>query len=162
MNLARVRAWDWLVGLLGIALIALMGIDWYEFPEGGRSAYDAFAITDVLLVVLGLIAASVVVVTAAAARPARPLAPLAVTAAAGVLLTLLVGYRLLNQPGRNADVGIAAGGWLGLACMLALVYVAYRALRDQRAPGLEPTPEPQRMPAPQLVEPAHEPPSSPT
>lgn len=148
MSFERVRGWDWVVGVLGVGLIALLSVDWYELPQGTASGFDSFALTDLLLGLLGVLAVMVVVVTAGASRPAVPLPVLVLTVTLSVLMTLVVVVRLVNPPGRNADASLQAGAWLGLVCVLALVLASYRALRDERAPGVQPGPEPERQPVP--------------
>lgn len=158
MRFERVRGWDWVVGVLGVGLIALLGLDWYELPQGTASGFDSFALTDLLLGLLGVLAILVVVVTAAANRPAVPLPALVLTVTLSVLMTLVVAVRLVNPPGRNADASLEVGAWLGLLCALALVLASYRALRDERAPGVEPGPEPERQPVPPPARAPAEPP----
>jgi hypothetical protein len=51
--------------------------------------------------------------------------------------------------------------WVGVLVTLALGILAWRTIRDERAPGLKPAPAPQRMPAPPANAPA-EPTAEPT
>jgi hypothetical protein len=162
MSFERVRIWDWVTGVLGVALIAILRLDWYERPEGGASAFEAFRVIDVLLLALGFLAILVVVVTAAAKRPAVPLPALVLTFTLALLMTLTLLVRTLSPPGRDADVSLSLGAWLGLACVVALTFASYRAMRDESAPAVEPGPPPERQPVPPPTAPAHEPPAAAT
>jgi hypothetical protein len=123
---------------------------------------------------LGALAAiAVVFVTAAQASPALPLALESLVALYGMLMLVLVIFRLADPPDvsflesmagaatreRVEDIDRAAGAWLGLAAVLGIVVGAFVAIRDERrSPAGRPTdlsgvpvsspPEVESLPAP--------------
>jgi hypothetical protein len=158
LSLRRVRPWDWVAALVGIALQAVLGAEWYGTPDGGVSGWSAFAITDVLIALAALSAILLPLVVARFTAPAIPVAWTVIATALTFLVLLLLLYRLVNQPGPNDETSVSAGAWIGAGLMVALLYSLYRSLRDQRMPAVPGAPEPQRMPAPARVDPGHEPP----
>ena len=138
MRVSRVRGFDWLTGAIGLVLLVVLSLTWFETPGLLLSAWDAFAITDLVLALAALLAVALPRVTAAARAPAVPVALGVLTRAwtvIGVPLTLLA---LLSQPGANEETAIRPGGWLGLAVVAALLWSSYRSLRDERTPGIAP------------------------
>jgi hypothetical protein len=96
----------------------------------------------------------VVFVTAAQATPALPLALESLLALFGLLLLVLVIFRLADPPDVSflestagpaarehiEDLDRAAGGWLALAGVLGIVAGAFVAMRDERrSPAGRPT-----------------------
>ena len=53
------------------------------------------------------------------------------TTGLGVLATLLVFYRILNQPGPNEIIEVKFGAFLGFLCALAIAAGGMRAMRDE-------------------------------
>jgi hypothetical protein len=85
-----------------------------------------------------------------------PVAASVVTSTLGIVATVLLLYRILNQPGPNAFVEVKLGAFLGFLCTLALASGAWRSMRDEEwaAAPVEtdvhppPPPEGARDPAP--------------
>ena len=71
------------------------------------------------------------------------------TSALGALATLLVLYRILNQPGPNEFFEVKLGAFLGFLSVLAIAVGGWRAMRDEQwedAPmptDVRPTPAPE-------------------
>src|SRR3954469_449222 len=105
MNLRRLRSADWLTGVAGLVLLLLLWAPWYEVSDGTVSAWDAFAIVDVVLAIAALLAIAVPLVTAARDTPSVPVTVDVVTAAVSVLALLLVLIRLLVLPGGESATG---------------------------------------------------------
>ena len=88
-------------------------------------------------------------VTAARRSPALPVAAGVITMTLGALATLLVLYRILNQPGPNDLVEVELGAYLGFLSVLAITAGGYRSLRDEEGEGapmptdVRPTPAPE-------------------
>lgn len=143
MNFARIRPADVMVGASGLALLLLLFVDWYERPEGSISAWGAFAVLDLLLALVAILALLLPVVTAMRKTPAWPTALTVLVPALALLMGLFLLYRLLDQPGPDAEVDLAAGAWLGSLALLAVFVSGGLAQRDERAPGL---PEPVEIP----------------
>jgi carbon starvation protein CstA len=147
----RVRAGEIVAGVAGLALLVVLFLEWYTVAGRGEglSAWDAFTVVDVLLALVALLGIAVLVSQVAGRGPAVPVALEVLTTTLALAATLLVLYRILNQPGSNDVVDAAVGAWLGAACCLALFLGAWLALRDERArPSDPPPPEPERRPTP--------------
>jgi hypothetical protein len=139
MDLRRLGAGEWLIGVAGIVLLASLFLPWYEgaCPSAAAgcapaelSAWEALAVTDVLLGLLAACALLVVVVTAAQRVPALPLALDGLLALAALVGSILVWVRMLALPA--AASGRAWALWLGLAGALGILVGAFLAMRDER------------------------------
>ena len=110
MELSRLRQGELVAGLGGVVLLVVMFLDWYaaggqtEFQGQdieislGFNAWQAFSITDLILALTAVAGVGLAVLTAARRSPALPVAASVITTALGALATLLVLYRILNQP----------------------------------------------------------------
>ena len=147
----RVRFGELLAGAAALVLLAATFLDWYT-PSGraeGLSAWSAFTVVDLVLAVVVALGVAVLVLQFAGRGPALPVGVEVVTTTLALAATLLVLYRILDQPGPNDAIGVSAGAWLGLLAVAAVFYGAWRALDDERArPSDPPAPEPERRPAP--------------
>jgi hypothetical protein len=165
MDLRRLGAGEWLIGVAGVALLASLFLPWYEgaCPAGATScaaaeltAWETLAVTDVLLGLVAAFAILVVIVTAAQRVPALPLALDGLLTLAALAGTILVLIRVLSLPGEAT--GRAWALWLGLGATLGILVGACLAMRDERLsrPG-RPTDAagvPMPRPAPLAVIPA--------
>ena len=143
MELSRLRQGELVAGLGGVVLLVVMFVDWYA--AGGRTefqgqdieisvgvnAWQAFSITDLILALTGLAGVGLAVLTAARRSPALPVAASVITATLGAFATLLVLYRILNQPGPNEFVAVELGAFLGFLSVLAVAVGGYLAMRDE-------------------------------
>jgi hypothetical protein len=131
MDLRRLRAGEWIVGVAGLALLVSLFLPWYD----GRSAWESLGVLDAILALVALSAMAIPVVTAAYRAPALPLAHQSLTALVGSGALLLVVGRVLNLP--DSATGRDLGLWLGLAATVGVVAGALLAMRDERraAPG---------------------------
>jgi hypothetical protein len=122
----------------------------------GLTAWEAFGLTDIVLALAALAAIALAVVTALRRSPALPVVASVVTSTLGIVATVLLLYRILNQPGPNAFVEVKLGAFIGFLCTLALAAGAWRSLRDEEwpaapiEPDVHPAPPPEgtRDPAP--------------
>ncbi len=157
MDLRRLGAGEWLVGLGGIALLVSLFLPWYEGGGDELSAWDTLAVTDVLLALIAAFALLVWIVTVTQRVPALPLALDGLLWIAALFGVLLVLWRVLSVPG-EAD-GRAWALWLGLVGALGILVGSWRAMADERlsTPGrttdlagvpVDPPPLPERIPAP--------------
>jgi hypothetical protein len=139
VELSRLRTADLVAGLGGVALLIVMFLDWYSVrlfglgvnAEVGANAWQAFSITDVILALTALSGIGVAVLTASRRSPALPVAAGVITTTLGALATLLVFYRILNQPGPNEFVEVKFGAFLGFLSVLAVAVGGFRAIRDE-------------------------------
>ena len=147
----RLRFGELLAGVAALVLLASTFLDWYT-PRGraeGLSAWSAFTVVDLLLALVIALGLAVLVLQVAGRGPALPVGVEVVTTTLALAATLLVLYRILDQPGPNDAIEVSAGAWLGLVAVAAVFYGAWHALHDERArPADPPAPAPERRPAP--------------
>jgi hypothetical protein len=168
MELSRLRQGDLVAGIGGVALLVVMFLDWYAAGGSasfqgreidislGFNAWQAFSITDLILALTALSGIALAVLTAARRSPALPVAAGVITSTLGALASLLVFYRILNQPGPNEFVEVKFGAFLGFLAVLAVAVGGYLAMRDEEgedapmAVEVRPTPAPEGLadPAP--------------
>jgi hypothetical protein len=143
VELNRLRRGDVVAAFGGVALLIVMFLDWYG--AGGRAtfqgqdiqislgfnAWEAFSVTDLILALTAVSAIGLAVVTASRRSPALPVAASVITATLGALATLLVFYRILNQPGPNEFFEVKIGAFLGFLSVLAVAVGGYLSLRDE-------------------------------
>ena len=158
MELTRLRPGDWIAAGGGVALLFVMFLEWYAAggttEVGGRNieisvgftAWEAFGITDILLALAALTAIGLAAITATRRSPALPVAASVITTAVGVLATMLVFYRILNQPGPNEFIEVKLPAFLGFLCVLAIAVGGWQSLRDEEWP--DPPMETDVRPAP--------------
>ena len=146
MELSRLRPGELIAAAGGVALLVVMFLDWYAAggttSVGGQNidisvgfnAWQAFGITDILLALSALIAIATAAVTAARRSPALPVAGSVITSAAGAFATLLVLYRIVNQPGPNEFIEVKLPAFLGFLCVLAIAAGGWLSMRDEDWP----------------------------
>ena len=143
MELSRLRRGDLVAGLGGVALLVVMFLDWYSAGGNatfqgqeidislGFNAWQAFSITDLILALTALSGIALAVLTASRRSPALPVAAGVITSTLGALATLLVFYRILNQPGPNEFIEVKFGAFLGFLAVLAVTAGGCLAMRDE-------------------------------
>ena len=154
----RVRYGEVVCGVAAVVLLVAMFLDWYrpavvfgalDRIGFGLSAWEAFSVLDVLLALVAALGLAVLAFQLVGRGPAVPVGIEVVTATLALLATLLVLYRILDQPGPNDAVEVSTGAWLGLAAVAGVLLGAWRALGDERSrPADPPAPEPERRPTP--------------
>jgi hypothetical protein len=137
-----------IAGLGGVLLLVSLFLTWYDSTPGAEpggsslTGWEAFAVIDVLLAALALLAIAVPIVSALASGPAKPIGIAVIASSVGWLGIVLVGFRLLDNPGP-----LRAGAWLALAGATVAWIGSWLSLRDESTPGATP-PELPRRPAP--------------
>ena len=147
MTLNKVRIGDVLAGVGGLALLVVMFFPWYQFLEGvyvgsrtvpandtSQSAWQAFSVTEVLLVLIALLGIAQLVATLFQRTPAYAVAATVFTALFGVIVSLVALVRLINPPGPNFAADRLWGGWVGTLLVLAVTAGACWSLRDADRP----------------------------
>jgi hypothetical protein len=146
MELSRLRAGELIAAAGGVALLVVLFFDWYAAGgttevgaqdieiSVGFSAWEVFGITDILLALAALTAIGLAVVTATRRSPALPVAASVITTTVGVLATLLVLYRIVNQPGPNEFIEVELPAFFGFLCVLAIAAGGWRSMRDEEWP----------------------------
>ena len=132
MDLRRLRIGEWVAAVSGAVLVASLFLPWYTPGGEDVSAFEAYTVIDVLLLIVGLLGIALLVVTAAERTPA-------VGVASDALLTLVAGpvfvaavLRALDVPGDLGGAGRAAFLWIGLAAAFGVLAGALLAMRDER------------------------------
>jgi amino acid transporter len=141
--MGRLRDGEWVAGAGGVALLAALFLDWFS----GASAWQALSVLDVVLTLLALVPLALVVLQATRESPSLPVAFSVLTTIAGALATLLILYRLLNQPGPNDRVEVELGAWIGLAAAVVTAVGGWRSTRVEAIPGAR-RPPIEDLPAP--------------
>jgi outer membrane biosynthesis protein TonB len=174
MDVNRLRTGEIVAGIGGLALILIMFIfDWYG-PAGfiqeqaaagnvdisGLNAWKIFEFTDIVLFVVALVGVGLAVLTALEQSPALPVAGSVLTTAAGILGSVWLFYRILNQPGPNDVIDVEIGAWLGLLATLAIAVGGWLSMREEGVATAQPPQFGQTRPAPP-PSPAPPPPQSP-
>jgi hypothetical protein len=141
--MSRLRAGEWIAGAGGVALLAALFVRWYS----GASAWSAFTVLDVVLALLALVPLALLLAQATRTSPSLPVTFSVLTTVGGALATLLIVYRIVNQPGPNDAVEVELGAWLGLAAAAAIALGGWRSLRAEEVPGVA-LPPIETLPAP--------------
>ena len=146
----RLRLGEWIALAGGAAMLVSLFLPWYgaRARDATVTGFEAFSVTDVLLVLLALLTVALAVLQATQDSPAKPLGACVVTITYGIVCTLVVLVRIVNQPGPNEFIEVRAGAWIGLAATVTIVAGAWRALADEHVRGLPPGPEPELRPTP--------------
>src|SRR5687768_17482459 len=145
----RARAGELVAGASALVLlVALFRTWWYEVPSTALlTAWEGFGVVDVLLTIVALLGIALAVSQVAGRGPALPVALGVVTTTLALAGTLLVLYRILNQPGPNDRISVQVGAYVGLLASLGVFLGAWLSLSDERPRPVDPPPpEPQRRP----------------
>jgi hypothetical protein len=141
----RVRLGERIAGLCALLLFVDMFLHWYGIKTGhpvgiadrftrstiGVSAWDFFSFLDLLLFLLVLLALAMVALAATQRSVALPIGANVVVALFGALMTLLVLYRLIDQPGPNDLVTVKLFGYVGLLLTGGIAAGAFMSMRDE-------------------------------
>jgi hypothetical protein len=156
----RVRTGEIVAGVAGVVLLVSLFLNWYSVtPEvmlgaadrqfSSVSAWTAFSVVDVLLALVALLGIALALSQVVGRGPALPVAIGVITTTLALAATLLVLYRILNQPGPNDLIGVEAGAWVGLAACLGVFLGGWLSLSDERSRPSDPLPPvPERRPTP--------------
>jgi hypothetical protein len=131
MDLSRLRLGELIAGAGGVALLAVMFLDWYGAGPVGVNAWQAFDIVDVILAVTALAAIALAALSTTQRSPALPVAAGVITSTLGIVGALLVLYRILNQPGPNEVVDVKVGALLGFLSVAAVAGGGWLSMRDE-------------------------------
>jgi carbon starvation protein CstA len=147
----RVRAGELVAGGAGVVLLAAMFLSWYSIRgrDDSLTAWSAFSVVDILLAVVALLGIALAVSEVVGRGPSLPVALAVITTTLALAGTLLLAYRIVNQPGPNDLISVEAGAYVGLLASLGVFLWAWLSLSDERPRPADPLPpEPQRRPTP--------------
>jgi len=147
----RVRTGEIVAGVAGVVLLLSTFLEWYTVRgrADGLTAWGAFSVVDLLVALVALLGIALAASQVIGRGPALPVAIGVITTTLALAATLLVLYRILNQPGPNDLIGVGAGAWVGLAACLGVFLGAWLSLSDERARPSDPLPPvPERRPTP--------------
>ncbi len=136
MDVQRLRSGDWITGLGGLVLLLSLWAPWYAVGDGDITAWSAFGLIDLWLVLTALLAIAVPVATALKDSPAVPVALDVVTWAVALIATILVLIRVLAEPQGDIVTGREWGLLVGALAVLTVLAGAWLAMRDESAPGI--------------------------
>jgi hypothetical protein len=124
---------DWAVGLCGAALIVSLWLPWYREAHQNVDGWQAMAVNDVILLLVGGLGIAVVLAAAAQSSGAVPIATAVFAALAGILASILTLVRVIWPPDLGpGPTDRAAGVWIGLAASLSIAVTAWLSMRDER------------------------------
>jgi hypothetical protein len=141
VDVNRLRTGEKIAGAAAVLLFIDLFLSWYSVDLGGAlgaaaksagvdtsvSAWGAFSWVDLLLLLTILAALAMVVVRGTGRSVDLPASLPLIVAGLGVFATLVVLYRILNQPGPNDIISVEYGAYLGLILVAALTYGAVQA-----------------------------------
>jgi hypothetical protein len=147
----RLRPGDLLAAMGSLLLLLTSFMDWYA-PRAraeGLDAWGAFSVLDILLAVVIALGLALALSQIAGRGPALPVALSVLTAAIGTAATLLVLYRILNQPGPDDAIEVRGGAYLGLFAVACVAAGGWWSMSDETPRASDPPPpEIERRPAP--------------
>lgn len=107
------------------------------------TAWQAFSLIDIIIAITALVAVAAFVRAAGGMRLELPVSLTTLAAGLGALSTLLILYRIVDNPGDapNSQITVEWGTWLGLLLAIGLTYGAWRAVSEETtAPTAAPPP----------------------
>jgi len=129
MDARGLRSGELITGLGAAGLALAMFMDWF----GGRSAWETLTVGRVLLVLTIALALTFVFIKLSARAVSMATSSATVTVAVATLTLLYLLIRVgIDEPGRNGEVSIDGGAYLGFACLLLILGGAWRTLADER------------------------------
>jgi hypothetical protein len=142
-DLGRLRRGEQIAAGAAVLLFILMFFDWYSVSVSvgafgvsvGGSAWEAFDLLDIYLLIVILAAIGLAVLTATERTPAMPVTGAVIVTALAALGTILVVYRLIDTPigdvPDGVDVSRTVWAFLGLIAVAAITYGGYLSMRDE-------------------------------
>jgi len=141
VDVNRLSRGEQIAGAAAVLLLIDMFLNWYSANISGAlsaaaarfgvdtsvNAWQSFSTTD-LLIFLTILAALVMVGMRVMARSANlPVSLPLVVAALGAITTIIVLWRIINQPGPNDFINVEYGAYIGLVLLIALTFGAVQA-----------------------------------
>ena len=139
MDVNRLRFGEMVAAAGAAVLFLVMFLDWYgpEGGPGGASAWQSFTFIDLFLFFLVIIPAiALAVLTVTQRTVALPLSLSVLVTALGALGSLLILYRLVNEPGfevgiPDSVIGIKIAAYLGFLSALTIAFGGFMSMRNE-------------------------------
>ena len=152
MDMTRLRLGELIAGIAGLILLLSMFMNWYSIggdfgggPAGAfaqklldqgeistsLTAWQAFSWLDLFLFFTGVVAIATAVLQMTQRTVAVPVAASVVTTELGLVATVWVLYRIVDQPGPNDVIGVSFGAYLGLLASGAIALGGYLSMREE-------------------------------
>jgi hypothetical protein len=184
MTRNRFRPGEGIAGVCGVLLLAVMFLPWYDIggslPSGlrqtvrnigaasgvdlTRNAWQSFAVIDIVMLLAILAAVGLLVLAVTQRSVALPVAASVIVTLLGALATVLVLYRLINEPGFTIGGGGGVPGthvpdrvidirlwaFVGFALCAGITLGGFLAMADEgeELAEVEGQSAPERRPAP--------------
>jgi hypothetical protein len=150
-DINRLRLGERIAGVCAVLLFIDEFLNWYsvsasnvakqlgvQLPNGvsgsiTATAWKAFDWVDLLMLLTVLVVLAWVALTAMQRTVAMPVTASTIATALCAITTVVVLYRIINQPGPNDLVDVEYGAYLGLVLLLAMTYGGYAAMREEGA-----------------------------
>ena len=132
MDLRRLRAGEWIAAASGAVLVASLFLPWYTARGHEVSAFEAYAVVDALLLVLGLLGIGLLIVTATQRTAAVGVASDALLTLVAAVVVVVAAIRAGNVPSGLEGAERAAFLWIGLIAAFGVLAGAVIAMRDER------------------------------
>ncbi len=150
MDLAKLGTGYRLAAVASILLFIDMWLSWYgvggSFGDLAKAvgvsgvdtninAFQAFDLTDLLMLLTIIVAIGAAVLHLQNKDGAVPIPlPLAIVSVAG-FTTVIILYRIFNQPGPNSVIDVKFGAYLGFVLCALVAFGGYKALIEGRSSG---------------------------
>jgi hypothetical protein len=162
MDFSKLRTGELIAGVCGVLLLIVMFFAWYGIGgaqgtilsaadvDTNFNAWQAFDFIDLVLFVTAIVAIGAAVLAASGRSVALPVAASVVVTVLGIIVALLVLYRIINQPGDNAIIEVKFGAYLGFLVCLGIAVGGFLAMADEgtTAPGATAQAPPPAQPTP--------------
>ena len=139
MDVNRLSRGEQIAGIAALLLLIDMFLNWYGANLNGAqsaladrvgidtnvNAWQAFSTTDILIFVACVV--TLVMVGVQVMGSQVPVSLPMIAAALGGLTTLIILWRIVNQPGPNDAINVDFGAYLGFVLAAALTYGAIQA-----------------------------------
>ena len=109
MDLRRARRWEWLAAVSGAVLIGVMFLHWYSGGGAAVSAWQAFSVIDVVLLLAGLGGIAVLVAAVTQRAPAIQLVFATLCVPLAFAAAVLVAIRAIGRPAHIRPARPASG-----------------------------------------------------
>jgi hypothetical protein len=150
-DINRLRLGERIAGVCAVLLFIDEFLNWYSasasnvakklgvnLPAGVNetataSAWKAFDWVDLLMLLTIIVVLAWITLAATQRTVAMPVTASTIATALCAITTLVVLYRIINQPGPNDIVDVEYGAYLGLVLLLGMTYGGFAAMRDEGA-----------------------------